>query len=124
MTNGEDDGSIADDWSLLRRIHPDQIVQDKNTGDLRPSSAAFKDPAMSVDVEETLIADGKTWAYSLRNHSQHSLVKLPAGTPRGLAQAIVPTPEPDNIAHAEVRGAKSGSVTRQLKEASSWVLRR
>ena len=38
---------IEDPMELYRRVHPGQVVPDKNTGQLRPSSAAFKDPSMS-----------------------------------------------------------------------------
>jgi hypothetical protein len=41
MPPNVDDGSIADDADLLRRIRPDQIVDDKNLGARRPSSAGI-----------------------------------------------------------------------------------
>jgi hypothetical protein len=54
----DDDGSVPDSAGLLRRIHPSQVVQDHNTGRARPSSAAFKDPHMSVDIEPILVSLG------------------------------------------------------------------
>jgi hypothetical protein len=118
-----DDGSIADDWWLLRRIHPEQIVPDKMTGHPRVSSAAFRDAALSVDVEELLEKEGFDWRFSVKDHPAHSLAKIQALHPRSLQQAVVSSPLPDNAAHAEVRGHKSGSVSRALSQACLWVHR-
>ena len=70
---------IADDAGLLRRIHPTWVVWDMNLGSWRVSSAAFKDPRMSVDAEPLLIHAGLDWAFSLRDFPDHSLVRLRAG---------------------------------------------
>jgi hypothetical protein len=63
---------------LLRRIHPLQVVPDRNNGTLRPSSAAFKDPSMAVDVEPFLAEQGLDWKFSLKDYPEHSLVRLSA----------------------------------------------
>jgi hypothetical protein len=119
-----DDGSIADEWSLLRRIYPGHIVPDGNTGSTRVSSAAFKDPEMSVDVEEMLTAAGRTWQFSLDGYPLYSLMRIIAAVPRALRQAVVHTPLPENDAHAEVRGVKRDRTARALRDAASWVLKR
>lgn len=117
-----DDGSIADDAGLLRRIHPNHIVDDENTGKRRPSSAAFKDMEMSVDVEPLLIAAGLDWQFSLREHSGYSLVRLRAGAARAVNLAVVHKPiAGQNEAHAEVIGKKSPAIANHLREASEWV---
>src|SRR4051794_34269949 len=95
-----DDGSIDNNWLLLRRIRPDQIVPDGNSGGVRVSSAAFKDPKMSVDVQELLAAAGKTWSFSVESFPLHSLMSLIAFVPRSLQQAVVHLPLADNPAHA------------------------
>src|SRR6476469_596318 len=97
-----DDGSIGDDADLLRRIRPDQIVDDKNVGARRPSSAAFKDPAMSVDAEPILRQHGLDQTFSLRNHAGYSLARFKAGVARGINLPVVHKPETDNPAHTEV----------------------
>jgi hypothetical protein len=116
-----DDGSIADDAGLLRRIRPDQIVDDKNVGIRRPSSAAFKDPAMSVDAEPILHRQGLDWRFSLRAHSGYSLIRFTAGAARARALAVVHKPEPDNAAHTEVTGKKTQGIANHLVAASTWV---
>ena len=78
---------------------------------------------MSVDVEELLVAGGKTWKDSLSGYPTYSLVRLLASVPRTLHQAVVHVPLPDNEAHAEVRGKKSESVSRALRKAAEWVYR-
>jgi hypothetical protein len=116
-----DGGSIADGADLLRRIRPDQIVDDKNLGARRPSSAAFKDPTMSVDTEPILHQHGLDWTFTLRNHSGYSLVRFKAGVGRAETLAIVHKPEPGNPAHTEVIGKKTQGVANRLVAASTWA---
>jgi len=117
-----DDRSIADDVGLLRRIRPDQVVHDKNMGQERPSSAAFKDPHMSVDAESILSANGLDWKFSLRNTPGYSLVRFAAGAARLRQLAVVHKPEADNPAHTEVVGKKTQAIANHLVQESSWVL--
>jgi hypothetical protein len=121
--SGVDDGSIDDQWSLLRRISPEQIVPDQNAGGVRISSAAFTDPAMSVDVEELLVAGGRDWRFSLLGYASYSLVKFAAVVARQHNQAVVHAPLSSNDAHAEVIGTKTRSIARALSKAASWVHR-
>jgi len=116
-----DDGSIADDADLLRRIRPDQIVDDKNLGARRPSSAAFKDPTMSVDTEPILHQHGLDWTFTLRNHSGYSLARFKTGAARVETLAVVHKPEPGNPAHTEVIGKKTQGVANRLVAASTWA---
>src|SRR6266404_7754429 len=92
---------IDDDSSLLRRVHPSQIVRDM-AGQPRVSSGAFKDVDMSVDVEELLAGAGLDWHFSLKDHPHHSLVRLPASAARSNGQTVLHVPLADNPAHAEV----------------------
>jgi hypothetical protein len=121
MADAPPPGLIPDDAGLLRRIHPKQVVEDKNTGQPRPSSAAFKDPALSVDVEPILVSQGHDWQFTLRGYSGWSLVRLVAGAARDLGLTVDLKPLPDNPAHAEVTGRKTGSIADALKKASTWV---
>jgi hypothetical protein len=116
-----DDGSIADAAGLLRRIHPDQVIEDPNEGGARPSSAAFKDPSLSVDAEPILTSNGLNWQFSLKDHSSHSLVRFPAKAARDKQLAVVHKPEENNKAHTEVIGKKTKGVANFLRDASEWV---
>jgi hypothetical protein len=117
-----DDGSIKDDAGLLRRIHPKQIVADQNKGgQRRPSSAAFLDPELSVDVEPLLHAESLDWQFSLKGFSGHSLVRFRAGAARAMQLAVIHKPEPANKAHAEVVGKKTRAIANHLRDASDWV---
>jgi hypothetical protein len=116
-----DDGTIANDAGLLRRIRPDQVVHDKNSGEKRPSSAAFKDPEMSVDAEPILRANGLDWKFSLGSHPGFSLVRFLAGAARANQLAVVHKPEAGNPAHTEVIGKKTRGIANNLVAVSDWV---
>jgi hypothetical protein len=116
-----DDGSIADDAGLLRRIRPDQIVDDANAGRRRPSSAAFKDIAMSVDAESILTDSGLDWTFSLKDFSGYSLARFEARHARAKALLVIHKPLTDNPAHTEVRGKKTQGIANYLLAASTWV---
>jgi hypothetical protein len=116
-----DDGSIADDDALLRRIHPTQVVEDKNLNRTRPSSGAFDDPTLSVDVERVLVENDLNWGFCLKNHPGYSLVKFEARVARARGLAVVSKPLDDDPAHAEVQGKKTPSIQKSLYLASNWV---
>jgi hypothetical protein len=113
--------AIADDAGLLRRIHPDQVIDDKNLGKIRPSSGAFKDRELSVDAEPILHKQGLDWTFSLRNHTGFSLVRFPAHEARALGLQVVHDPEPDNVAHTLVVGTKSRRLADHFVRVSDWV---
>jgi hypothetical protein len=125
LPNGDDAASpqvvIPDEAHLLRRIHPKQIVPDRLTGQPRVSTAAFTDPEMSVDAEPLLVEDHLDWHFSLRNHPGHSLVRFTASIARQADQKVQHKPVPENRAHTEVIGKKTGSVKNRLQNASEWV---
>jgi hypothetical protein len=122
-----DDGSIANDACLLRRIRPDQVVDDENLGTRRPSSAAFKDPDLSVDAEPILKANGLDWKFSLQDYPGYSLANVEARHARDKSLAVIPKPlknNPvlkDNPAHTEVVGKKTQGVARHLAANATWV---
>jgi hypothetical protein len=113
--------AVEDSASLLRRIHPSQVIHDQNTGLQRPSSAAFKDPDLSVDVEDILVSLGMDWHFSLRDYPGYSLVRFTAQVARAKGQAVILHPLPENPAHAQVEGKKSPGVANTLRDASTWV---
>ena len=119
--DGQGDQQLADDAALLRRIRPDQIIDDQNEGKRRPSSAAFKDTEMSVDAEPILKSLGLSWNFSISKHAGYSLVSFTAGLARAQQQAVVVKPEDDNPAHTEVVGKKTRGIANALRDASQWV---
>jgi hypothetical protein len=112
---------LADDAVLLRRVRPDQIVDDQNLGQPRPSSAAFKDPNLSVDAEPILRSAGLDWKFSLSKHPGFSLVSITAGLARSLNQIVELKPEIDNPSHTEVIGKKTQGTANALRDASQWI---
>jgi hypothetical protein len=117
----EDDDPIAAGAGLLRRIHPRQVIKDSNTGTSRPSSAAFKDLNLSVDLEPALEAAGLDWHFSLRDHPGYSLVRFPVKAALDQCLTVERRPIAGNVAHAEVLGKKTQGKANSLRDASSWV---
>lgn len=105
MLDRVDDGTIADDELLWRRIKDDKewVVRDE-TGKLRASSVAFIDRLSGeVSVHRTSMT---TEAFVLRNHPAHGIAELHASVPRTLGYRVVADPvrdEPgsdDDLSHA------------------------
>jgi hypothetical protein len=123
----DDHENIPDDSDLLRRVAPapgQQWIFDQNLGRTRPSSAVFADVDLSVDSEKVLADRGLGWQFSLRNHPNHLLVRISARFARTLKQAIFLEPaadQPDNPAHAIMRGAKADRIKRALAHSAVWV---
>jgi hypothetical protein len=116
-----DDGSIADDANLLRRIRPDQIVDDENFGGKQPSSAAFKDPELSTDAEPILRAHGLDWRFTLQGHEGYSLARFAAGHARIKKLPVIHKPITGNPAHTEVHGKKTQGVANHLVVGATWI---
>lgn len=124
MANGVAVKVIEDDAILYRRVHPDQVVKDQNTGNWRPSSAAFKDPNLSIDVESFLAADKLDHQWSLKNYPGYSLVGFTAGHARSKQQNVVHTPiagATPNPYHGEVIGKKTPGTANHLRDGSRWT---
>ena len=121
-----DDPSILDSASLWRRIPPWHFVFDHNLNVLRPSSAAFDDhpngSPMSVVLGDDLLAAGRPPKSALADCAGFALASLAAGLARSTGQGIMRAPLPEEPAHAEVFGPKSGSVRRALAKGSTWVI--
>jgi len=109
---------IPDQAILFRRINQVLLTQE---GEI--SSAAYKDPEMSVNWEKYSTAEQTADA------SSAFVTGLSAGRYRGFNQTVVHKPvepgQPDgpNQAHSEVKGHKTKSLARQMKDAAQivWV---
>jgi len=102
---------IADADDLYRRIHPSQVK------DGRPTSAAFKDHHLSVDVARLTIPDR-----SLSGYPSHGLASITAGHARSLGQDVFHDPRVTSPAHALVEGTKTPRIGRSLARSATWVL--
>jgi hypothetical protein len=112
---------IVDEDTLLRRIHPSQMVEDKNLGARRPSSGAFTDPELSVDSELLLAKYNLNIAFCLRDFPEYSLARFAAGFARATGMTVTHTPQADNPAHTEVIGKKTKALQRQFAAISVWA---
>jgi hypothetical protein len=112
---------ISDEDSLCRRIHPSQVVEDKNLGVKRPSSGAFTDTDLSTDSEMLLAKFGLDIDFCLKNFPGYSLVRFPAKFARTSGMTVTHTPEADNPAHTEVTGKKPKALQRQFAAISVWA---
>ena len=122
----QNDPAILNEDNLWRRIMPSQIVQDHNSGLLRPSSAAFEDSPdgspMSAIWEKLHRELGLTECDALREHVGFALACFTAGLARELGQGIQPDPLPETPAHVLVFGSKpKKSFSRKLAAAARWV---
>jgi hypothetical protein len=121
-----DDPTIGNDVPLWRRIPPWHIVFDENLGIWRPSSAAFEDhpdgSPMSVVLGQEVLADGRTPDSVLEAHEGFGLVSIGAGLARENHQGITRKPLPEEPAHAEVFGKKTGGVKRAFAKKCCWII--
>ena len=117
----DNDPTILDDEGLLRRIPHYQWVED-GAGGWRPSSAAFGDLELSVDLASTLAALNEPMTAPLRGHDGYALVSLKAGSARQNNQAVCRDPLDSNPAHAIVYGKKTNAIKKQLARQSEWII--
>ena len=116
-------GPVADATELYRRIHPTHLVDDDEGGCVRLSSAAFKDPRMSVHLQDALGALGREPASVLEAFPQHCLAALTAGLVRQYEQEVIRSPTEEDPSHGEVVGEKRRQRRyRRLKEGAVWVV--
>jgi hypothetical protein len=117
-----DDPTINDSERLWRRVHPNQVRTNTETGEPEISSAVF-----STREEVSVAISGETNLTTfLRDYTKHSVIEFSAGAARAANCTIVRDPLPDDPAHALVCGSRSHgqlSKTQQerLKQASRII---
>ena len=117
----EDDKTILDADRLLRRISPQQIIRE--CGKVRPSSAAFKDKELSVNIESLMVEQCRELEESLAGHSGFSLASIRAGDVRKHNLPIVKDTDPPNDpAHGLVLGKKRGSFSKAMTLSCEWIV--
>lgn len=100
---------IADVDGLYRRMHPLQVK------DGMPTSAAFKDAELSVDLARLTTLERSLMGYPL-----HGLASITAGYARFLGQTVFHDPLEANPAHALVKGNKTPHIARSLARSAKW----
>lgn len=122
----EDDVTILNESALWRRIRPEQTIFDANLGRLRPTSDAFgnssDDSGMSVIIGDQVLEEGRTPQQLLHDFPGFSLAAFQALLARERGQIIIRDPIPEEPAHAEVIGKKTGSVKSAFAKHSTWVV--
>ena len=108
-----DRSKVARDEHLWRRIHESHFVKAQN----RVSTAAFKDPNMSVDIARLQVDKRIT----LQNGV--GLASFEAAVAYDLGQTVVADPKEDNRAHAVVVGRKPYSVLKAFVRSSEFISR-
>ena len=122
------DLDVLDDDGLIRRISPEHMVNDKNTGEFRPSTAAFSESSipnggMSVDLERLMADDGLDRLAMLPSRD-FGAVRLIAGDMRQLGHKVGRDPLPSNPYHGEVWNIGSGRAARKrIMEKMVWLKR-
>ncbi len=119
MSEPVDDVAIGDDERLLRRIRPEDVFVEPQTGQRRPSSATFisKSNIISVDLASLTTPDK-----ALGDYPGHVLVEIDVGTVRSLGCKVVRDPLPNNSDHALLYG--SGPEGRMTKSQAKEIVNR
>jgi len=104
---------IDNNDDLYRRIPPTQYYEKES----RPSSAAFRDPELSVDWSKYTTPE-KT----LRGYPSHHLGSFKAIVPRQLSQEVKHNPIPGNYAHSLVIGKKTIAIARKLAKSCKLIV--
>ncbi len=118
----EDDPTIPGTETLFRRISATWVLWDEN-GYPTISSAAFKDPELSVYLESVMTEAGRTPADAISTYPDCGLASITAGLARSLGQAVVRDPRPDEAAHGIVYGPKPrAGVSVKLRDGAQWVV--
>lgn len=108
-----DRSRVARDERLWRRVHESHFVKAQN----RVSTAAFKDPNMSVDIARLQVDKRITLQDGVGLASFEAAVAYDNG------QTVVEDPKEDNRAHALVIGRKPYSVLKEFRRRSEFISR-
>ena len=124
-----DDLSILDRDRLLRRVKPNQLVNESD-GTTRPSSAVFRDPELSVNIESVMADQGRSPSEMLDGLAGHCLTSITPGIVREFdrnaqdSHPVVRDSDPPNdSAHALVLGKKTKSFRNAMVRGHEWVVR-
>jgi hypothetical protein len=120
--------AIPDDTRVFRCVRADAIVVDDVTGRERPKSSVFsdhkEDGAMSVYLEDEILADGKKPEDLLQLWPGYRICYLTVGQLRELGQVIVRASIEEFPGHANVtdaQGKRSNGLRTKLAKRAEWL---
>jgi tRNA(Leu) C34 or U34 (ribose-2'-O)-methylase TrmL len=102
---------IQPDDRLLRWLHPGQFDWEEN----RATSAAFKDPQMSVDILSMTTVDESY--QRAQKQGKNAVVSFTYQQVKDLELEVKHDPVDGNNAHALVLGNKTKSIAKKLAQA-------
>jgi hypothetical protein len=117
-----DDPTIPDNAELWRRIPPWHFVDDRNSGQIRPSSAAFEDDPDGSPMSVILGGEAGDLQRALAGHQGFALASITAALARGVGLGVAKDPLPDEPAHAVVFGRKNKRISRRLAVGARWIV--
>jgi hypothetical protein len=117
-----EDAPVPGDTSLLRRVHPSEIVWDDNDGCPRPGSGVFKDPEMSVHLGDVLQDEDRAPETVLAGKPTYSLVSLTAAFVESEQQEVRRRPIDEDQSHGEVCGEKPRGRCRLFARTAEFVV--
>ena len=121
----KDDPTIRGTEILLRRIPKTWVRLDSN-GNLRITSAAFKDRELSILIASVMSASGRQPRDAISGYLGYGLVSITAADARSLNQLVARDPTPDEAAHEVVVGPKHTNkrrVARKLRDLAQWIVK-
>lgn len=123
MPEPQDDRSIGDNETLLRRIRPKDIHLDPLTNQYRPESGCFRsDEFISVHI-----ASLTSHRQVLSNYPEFSLVEFTVAELRSIGCIVVRDPLPEDSSHALIYGTAPGGYVsktqaKKLSKICRWVV--
>jgi hypothetical protein len=119
---------IADDVRAFRLVRPDDVVHDDLTDKDRPKSSVFtdhpEDGAMSVFLEDEILAAGKKPEDLLSSWPGYKICYLTVGQLREYGQLIARAPADNFPGHANVTdssGKRNGGRKTKLAKGAQWL---
>ena len=120
MASGIDDPLIPDREILYRRVSPEWVVSEGNSGQRRLSSAAFQNlSGNAFSVHRSNLTKPTT---VIARHPGYGLVSFSAGEARSLSQGVTPEPTEDEPAHAHVNGDKNKKIKSAFRDIARWEI--
>lgn len=118
-----DDPTIPDEAIVWRYVPSVQIVDGDDGEGLRPSTGAFNDSSDGDPMSAILATEGREPATAIpQSCAGAGVVAFTAAFLRSLGLDLERAPEPDEPNHIVVRGAKTKSLKKKLKQGARWVV--